>query len=61
MAVIVSLLAELVDRTKEIASSIDELARVAKFNKNTGSVCSAAVKPLSDHEIQEQVSISIMD
>lgn len=60
VVVIASLLTELVDRTKEIVNSVDELAWLAKF-KSTGSIHSAAVKPFLDHEIQEQVSINIVD
>ncbi|KAF3339168.1 aluminum-activated malate transporter 1-like protein [Carex littledalei] len=44
VAMVASLLAELVNYTKEIASSVDELAELALF-KSTDSVNSALVKP----------------
>ncbi|KAJ3700447.1 hypothetical protein LUZ61_004152 [Rhynchospora tenuis] len=59
VAMIASLLAELVNCIKEIACSVDELAELAQF-KSIDSVHSAAVKPVSDEETPQQVAIDIL-
>jgi hypothetical protein len=58
VAMIASLLAELVNCITEIASSVDELAELALF-KGSDLVHSAVVKPVSDEEMPQQVAIEI--
>jgi hypothetical protein len=58
VAMIASLLAELVNCIMEIANSVDELAELALF-KGSDLVHSAVVKPVSDEETPQQVTIEI--
>nr|XP_010931063.1 aluminum-activated malate transporter 1 [Elaeis guineensis] len=60
VATIATLLAELVVRTQEIAGSVEELARLARF-RSLEPVTKASVKPVADGESPPHVAIDVRE